>query len=427
MNKKDNSTDVLQVGAEEQLDNGKSVVDLISECTHSFLAALGDKLPKKVRYSIDYLEAKKKGIRVAFFKYNREVNYSHIKELYRDVKDSKRFSLGCYVVPLQPILEKYPDLEVLDLKGNSVTLESMDIDLYLAVYDGQHRITVCELYPGEVDVELEIFDFDGVKPLDSIKKMNSYSRNWNSTDLRSSNVNANLTANKLYEKAANLQTLYGLTPKASEYVLTFNREATKKKDLITGRDTTTYDEEKGKRGKGIIDAAMMVSKGDKDFKKIQFIDGIVYVYNETPDKDKGNFALYMKLYIGTLVESKIAELKSSISNKNYGDLNDLLSEGYIAFCKANSTNEELSKMESDVNSKITQNIENLQKEEKTSSSRKMLKQGRVNDIIRHNQEVQRTISTEKLEKAKTKTAKAQKEEKDAQAEVDKLKRHQLNN
>ncbi len=84
-------------------------------------------------------------------------------------------------------------------------------------------------------------------------------------------------------------------------------------------------------------------------------------------------------------------------------------------------------MESDVNSKITQNIENLQKEEKTSSSRKMLKQGRVNDIIRHNQEVQRTISTEKLEKAKTKTAKAQKEEKDAQAEVDKLKRHQLNN
>ena len=212
-------------------------------------------MPKKAKYSVTYNVVKKAGLKVVFFNFNRKVCSSHINTLWKSAKDKKVFAEGCYVVPLRPILEKFPDIEVYDLEGNQVTLDSPDVDMCLAVYDGQHRITVCELHPEEIDVWLDINDFDGTNPLEKIKIMNSFSKNWSGTDLRVSNIGAGLSANKLYEESENLQDLYGITPKLAEYVLTFKREATTKKDLVSGKDTTVYVDEHGNRGLGIFNAA----------------------------------------------------------------------------------------------------------------------------------------------------------------------------
>ena len=71
------------------------------------LACLGDKIPKTTRkVCMSYLEAKNAGLKICFFKFNREVKDCHIQALYKSVKDSKRFTRSCYVVPLRPILQR---------------------------------------------------------------------------------------------------------------------------------------------------------------------------------------------------------------------------------------------------------------------------------------------------------------------------------
>ena len=248
----------------EQMDVSTAVV---------LLTLLGDKLTKRVvKYSISYLEAKAAGLKVAFFKANRDVNRNHIVTLWKSVKDSKKFVNGCYVVPLRPILEKFNNIEVEDLNGNQITLDTPDLDMYVAVYDGQHRISACEFHPGEVDVDLDLNEFDGIDPLKVIKDMNFYSRNWNGQDLRDSNVNSGISTNRLYKEAKILQERYRITPKLAEFINTFVLDATKKRDLIEGRDTTMYNEDNAKRGVGIFEAYLVNFNGDRVAKKIELIE-----------------------------------------------------------------------------------------------------------------------------------------------------------
>ena len=192
--------EVATVSDKESTTDANSSIEAIDTSTVAvLLTCLGDKIPKTTRkVCMSYLEAKNAGLKICFFKFNREVNNCHIQALYKNLKNSKRFTRSCYVVPLRPILESFKDIEVYDLDGNQITLDTPDIELYLAVYDGQHRLTVCELHYGEVDVELELNEFDGREPLSVIKDMNFCSRNWNGQDLRDSNVAAGISTNQLY-------------------------------------------------------------------------------------------------------------------------------------------------------------------------------------------------------------------------------------
>ena len=392
----------------------------------SFVATLitlvGDKLPRKIKYVIMYSEAKKAGLKVVFLKGNREIYNTQLETLWKSAKDQKRFSNGCYVVPLRPILEAHPDIEAYDLDGNQVTLDSPEVDMCLVVYDGQHRITVCELHPGEIDAQLELNDFDGVNPLDTIKQMNSFSKNWSGTDLRVSNVGAGITANQLYEESFKLQGLYGITPKLAEYILTFQREATKKKDLVEGKDTTIYVDEHGNRGRGIFNAAMSNFNGAKEVKKIEFFDAVVYTYDSVKDSDKPSFARNMKLFLATLPEAECEKVKKFITDKDFGRLMSELNKGYTGFCSAGHTEEALTQMEADVDKAITAYITALQTKNQAKAAKKPLKSGRVHEVIQHNRTVEATIANEKLAKATEKAQKASQKAQEAMAVVDNLKK-----
>ena len=357
----------------------------------TLITLVGDKLPRRFKYVIMYNEAKKAGLKVVFLKGNREIYNAQLEALWKSAKDQKCFSNDCYVVPLRP-----------DLDGNQVTLDSPEVDMCLVVYDGQHRITVCELHPDEIDVQLELNDFDGVNPLETIKMMNSFSKNWSGTDLRVSNVGAGITANQLYEESEKLQDLYGITPKLAEYVLTFQREATKKKDLVEGKDTTIYVTEHGNRGRGIFNAAMTNFNGAKEVKKIEFFDAVVYTYDNVKDSDKPSFARNMKLFLGTLSESECEKVKKLITDKDFGKLMSELNKGYTGFCSAGHTEEALAQMEADVDKAITTYITALQTKNQEKAAKKPLKSGRVHEVIQHNRTVEATIANQKLAKASQK-------------------------
>lgn len=387
----------------------------------TLLSFVGD-MPKKIKYAVKYSEAKKAGLKAVFLKGNREIYNTQLEALWKSAKGQKHFSNGSYVVPLRPILEKFPGIEVYDLDGNQVTLDSPDADMCLVVYDGQHRIAVCELHPGEIDVLLELNEFDGVNPLDTIKKMNSLSKNWSGTDLRVSNVGAGISTNKLYEESENLQDRYGITSKLAEYVLTFQREATKKKDLVEGKDTTIYVDEHGNRGRGIFNAAMTSFNGAKEVKKIEFFDAVVSTYVSVKDAEKPTFARNMKLFMGTMAEPMREKVKKLITDKDYGTLKSEINKGYTDFCSAGHTEETLLQIEADVDKAITDYVTDLQKKNQEKAARKPLKSGSVHEVIQHNRTVETKIANEKSAKATEKAKKASLEDQETQVVVDDLKK-----
>lgn len=401
--------------------------DVANSCNSmSFVATLltlaGDKLPKRTKHTVMYSEARGAGFKVAFFKGNRKVYNSQLDMLYKDAKDKKMFAEDCYVVPLRPILEKFPSIEAYDLDGNLVKPDSPDLDMCLAVYDGQHRITVSELHPGEIDVMLELNDFDGCNPLETIKKMNSFSKNWSSTDLRTSIVGAGLSTNKLYEESENLQELYGITSKLAEYILTFKREATVKRDLVSGKDTTTYVPEHGNRGLGIFNAAMTNFKGAREVKKIEFMDAVVNTYDSVKDSEKGSFARNMKIYLGTMPEMDCKKVKELIADKDFGKLRVEISKGFKEFCSAGHTDETLLQMEADVDKAIDDYVTDLKKKNQEKVAKKPLKSGRVHEIIQHNRAVEAANRKEKLAKATENAEKASKKAQEALAVVKNLQK-----
>lgn len=425
MDKSNVQANASQVEVAAQLVNGKSIVGQTSSVsTTSFVATLltniGDQLPKKTKYVIGYLSAKAVGFKMVFLKGNRDVYNAQLDSLWKSGKEAKKFAEDCKVVPLRPILEQFHKISVEDVEGNPVTLESPDVDKCFAVYDGQHRITVCELHPGDIDVDLELNDFDGKDPIESIKLMNSFSRNWNGTDLRVSNVGAGYSNNKLYEEAEKLQVRYGITPKLAEYILTFKRDATKKSDLVAGKDTTPYNKDNAERGLCIYNSIMMNYVGKKEMKKIEVMDAVCYVYDQTPDKEKNEFARNMKLYMGTMQEAERTEIINIMKEKNFGKLKHTLKKGYDSFRNTLPDNDVLTETEKALDARINVFVVNLETEYQQKAATKPLKHGRVSEILKHNSSLASAQEQEKLDKAKKKAELAQKKAKEAQSVVDQL-------
>ena len=418
-----NAKGTTTVSDNESTTDANSSIEAIDTSTVAvLLACLGDKIPKTTRkVCMSYLEAKNAGLKICFFKFNREVSNSHIQALYKSVKDSKRFTRSCYVVPLLPILESFKDIEVYDLDGNQITLDTPDIELYLIVYDGQHRLTVCELHYGEVDVELELNEFDGRDPLSVIKDMNFCSRNWNGQDLRDSNVAAGISTNQLYKEAKILQERYGITNKAAECALTFVYNTTWIPDLIAGRDTTKYNEDNASRGKGILNACMMNFDACKEARKIELLYAVIHTYTNTPDKEKGVFGRNMKLLIGTMPADDRETVKRFITEKNFGQLNTFVKDSYKAFLKLGHSDEELTQMESELDGRIATYIEKVDEENRKKVAKKPLKSGRVSDVINQAKAVKSRIDKEELENAESAAEEALKKAQEAQKRVDELK------
>jgi len=258
--------------------------------------------------------------------------------------------------------------------------------------------------------------------LETIKQMNSFSKNWSGTDLRASNIGAGISTNRLYEESENLQKLHGITPKLAEYILTFKREATMKKDLVSGKDTTAYVAEHGNRGLGIINAAMTNFKSAKEVKKIEFIDAVVYTYDNVKDAEKGSFARNMKLYLGTMSETEREKVKKLITDKDFGKLKEYIQKGYNAFCAAGHTEEALTQMEDETDKTIDSYIDNLKKSNQEKAAKKPLKSGRVHEVIQHSLEIESASEKERLAKAEEDAEKAAKKAKKAQAVVEDLRK-----
>lgn len=343
---------------------------------------LTGKIPYKKRYLFSYREAVQHGLKVAFLIGNREIYVNQMDKLYNELNQNsyKRFSNPAIVVPLEKALKN--GLRATDINGKEITLDTPDLWLYVGVPDGQHRLMVCFEHP-EIDMDLELIDYDG-DLMSFIKILNSMDKNWNNEDRKKSNLATGKSTNKLYTESENIQRKFGVSPKYAEYILTFKRDATKKKDLIAGKDSIPYNEENGRRGYQLFMAIAYKFGDDKNIKKVEFIDSIVYAHSQNGDSNNQTFTRDMKCFITRMGDSIRNEIISQLKNKNYGTLNSLFLTGFQKFCSLHKEDMESIEKESDV--KIAESM--TQKETAAKNDKiKILKKGTPVEILANRKNV----------------------------------------
>lgn len=358
---------------------------------------------------VPYSVAQANGCKPAFIVGNREINCRQLNKLEKDLKDRglTKFANPCKVMQAKDLLAKDTNVSLVDLDGQTLTLSSTpDIDTYLAIIDGQHRVTCCEDDP-EIDVDLEIIP--AVEDVHSyIRILNTCDRNWNNEDLKESNVARNLSKSCLYEESKKVQSTYGVSSKLAEYGLTFVREASKKSDLVRGKDTTEFSESKAERGLGIFEASAFRFNKNQAYRKIQFMDAVVGVYNSLDDDKHSDFARDIRVCIAEMDDSVVEKIDQSIADKNYGTLNALFREEYTKFLS--KAEAEILELKAKVDEGIRLYQETLAKGEADTVS--ALKSGSPKDILA-NRKMIREEKARKAEEAKAKKAAAKKSSKAA--------------
>ncbi|WP_291588109.1 hypothetical protein [Bacteroides sp.] len=349
----------------------------------TLLSFLVRKMLYKVHYLFSYREAIKHGLKIAFLIGNREVYSSQIDKLYNEISSSsdKKFSNPVIVVSLERALKS--GLRAVDADGKEITLDTPDLWLYVAILDGQHRLMVC-LEHLDVDLDLELIDYDG-NLMSFIQILNSMDKNWNNEDRKKSNLATGKSTNQLYIESEIIQREFGVSPKYAEYLLTFKRDATKKKDLIAGKDSTPYNEENGRRGYQLYMAIAYKFGDEKNVKRVEFVDAIVHAHNQNGDSNNKTFTRDMKCFVTMMDDTTRNKIITRLANKNYGELKSTLFSDFQKFCSSHK--DDMEDLEKEQDMKISEWKSQKETVAAKNDIIKTLKKGTPNEILANRKKV----------------------------------------
>lgn len=304
--------------------DGKQV-ELSPELLATVLGFLKIGVKTKMRTLISYQGAKN-DITLAFVKGNRNVYASQIEKLWKDISGTKakKFYRSCVVVNATQVLENNPDIKLVDIYGNEITLATPGIENCWAVIDGQHRLMVCMEHP-EVDLDLELMDYDG-DIMELIKIFNSTDKNWGLPDYNQSNIATGKVSNDLSLKMAEIHSVIECSDKVAAYLPTFKKDAIKKSDCISGKDNSGYTDEKGARGLGIA-KAIRYKFGDGTV-KVELVDAVVAAYNTLEDGMHSNLADSMIGCIAEMSDTMKNSIVSKIKSADFGTVRNTLTEWF---------------------------------------------------------------------------------------------------
>ena len=127
-------------------------------------------------------------------------------------------------------------------------------------------------------------------------------------------------------------------------------------------------------------------KGVKELKKIEIVDAIVTAYKNVDDDKKGDFAIDMKVFIGSMEKSLRDNVIRFITEKDFGNLMSYICNEFKIFCDNKHTND-LSSMEDNVDKLVSDYVQNLKSDHDKKSKTRRLKSGRVSDIVKAQKEL----------------------------------------
>ena len=348
--------------------------ELSPELLATVLSFLKCGVKTKMRTLISYQDAKN-DIKLVFVKGNRNVYASQIDKLWKDIsgKKAKKFYRSCVVVNAKQVLENNPDIKLVDIYGNEITLETPGIENCWAVIDGQHRLMVCMEHP-EADLDLELLDYDG-DIMELIKLFNSTDLNWRLPDYYRSNVQTGKVSNGLSKKMEEIKKVIACSDKVASYLPTFKRDAFKKSECIKGEDNSGYTPAKGDRGLRIAKALRY--KFGEGTVKVELIDGIVAAYNSLEDGTRPGLADSMVGFLADMSESMKKTIISKMATADYGVVKNTLEEGFKNYYEAHK--EDIEEHIKEVQKKIDEAMPKADPAKKTDEE---LKDGFPGDILR---------------------------------------------
>ena len=225
-------------------------------------------------------------------------------------------------------------------------------------------------------------------------------KNWNNEDRKKSNLATGKSTNQLYIESEIIQREFGVSPKYAEYLLTFKRDATKKKDLIAGKDSTPYNEENGKRGHKLYKSIAYKFGDDKNVKRVEFIDAIVHVHSQNGDSNNQTFTRDMTCFITMMDDTTRNKIITRLASKNYGELKSTLLNDFQTFCSSHKDNIEILENEQDIR------MSEWKPQNETVTTKndiiKTLKKGTPNEILANRKKVATQNALKKTKQAENK-------------------------
>lgn len=364
--------------------NDETSVDEICNVVQSFITKVG-----VIGFFVSLKLSQDLGIKICFIKGNRQISISQIEKLKKDLREKKssKFENPMKVVFIRSILEKNEKLSdsqkihVFDINGVEITLDNPEVDKCVAILDGQHRYTVCQL-DKNIDVNMEIVPCPA-NVIGSISTLNTVSRNWNNEDRKASNLALGIYNDTgLFEKSKLVQDYLGASPKYADYLLTFKKEAFSKVDLVKGVDNSTYTPEKGERGVAILGALLhRFPDNVKEIRQIQLVDAIKYAYDMAGEKNHPTFSRDIVCCLVGLADTQVAGIVKTIQSKDYGTLNVVLKEAYESFRDTHLN--VIDKFWEDAKNKIFTALDSAQNEAELKAQTKRLKIGTTAEILKN--------------------------------------------
>ena len=354
--------------------DGKQV-ELSPELLATVLSFLKCGVKTKMRTLISFQDAKN-DITLVFVKGNRNVYASQIDKLWKDISDkkTKKFYRSCVVVNAKQVLENNPDIKLVDIFGNEITVATPGIENCWAVIDGQHRLMVCMEHP-EADLDLELLDYDG-DVMELIKLFNSTDLNWRTPDYYRSNVETGKVTNNLAVKMKEVQAVITASDKVAAFLLTFKKDAIKKSDCILGKDNSGYTEEKGIRGLSIA-KAIRYKFGDGTV-KVEFVEAICAAYDSLEDGKHSGLADTMVGFLAEMSDPMKNTIESKIKSADFGVVKNTLTEGFKKYYETHK--DDIEEHIKEVQKKIDEAMP--KKAESTKKADEKLKDGFPGDILK---------------------------------------------
>lgn len=270
---------------------------------------------------------------------NREVKISHVKNLYKSVKDSKMFMESIKVITALDAIRK--GIKLVDIKGNKVDLNTPGIGKMVLVLDGQHRYTCCRLHD-DINCEVEFIDIPG----DSMQ----YYGVVNGLKLKQGGADATHTIITRYGEDANLLSqmkkmseVFGITEKCAERYLTGKVDQIKLADKTKlMKDGTAADKlpEKYKVSNEQIERAYKLANliiykfGDeKSAKKLELATAVMALYASLAPAAKANFVNDFTAFLCSVSETETQEILEMVGTKQE-DFNTNLAAMYNTYMES---------------------------------------------------------------------------------------------
>ena len=280
-----------------------------------------------------------------FLAQNRPIHVSNVKRLVNDLRKNGEttFDEPAKIIPATKALKE--GLKLVTLDGKELTLETPGIEKYFVVTDGQHRTIACEQYL-DLDLWVEVAEYN-CDTMTYVGHTNNTRDSWDRDDISYSVITKCADKVNVLEEIRIFKQTFGVSDKCAEFAI--NRT----KDLF--RRSELNDIQLGKKepdSKYICDKSLkqvgwdimwsirsatqvLDSKEQKMFKKIEFLEAIIYIKKALTDTNKieeaQQFELNIAPFIAQLDKSLLLDCVDDLKKKNMEALKTRVCQAYSVF------------------------------------------------------------------------------------------------